>query len=327
MDVARHARENVSEGYAGTDIGGENDRLVGMVTDRDITVRAVANAKDISALTARDVMTKGIVWCRDNDDVTHAANVMQSKQIRRLPVIDKDKRMVGIIREPLTPVRGGIGMTQTGLHPDFAIAQFDREDRYVIRPKIKGAAALEIEAGVVPMTGKDAVLDAPPFEREAHVRATIVEGKDAPTVVDNKDWTMAAVQPFELLEHPAEIKLRARGATLAELFANAARGMMAYMFGDELVKAKPERWERIEITAPDGEALLVDWLSELLYRATSGYCGYVGFEADEIDEQRLAARVGTVSATAIDDIKAVTHHELTVRKCDGGWEATVVFDI
>lgn len=68
-----------------------------MVTDRDITVRAVANSKDISALTARDVMTNGIVWCRDNDDVTHVANVMQSKQICRLPVIDKDKRMVGIM--------------------------------------------------------------------------------------------------------------------------------------------------------------------------------------------------------------------------------------
>jgi CBS-domain-containing membrane protein len=58
-------------------------------------VRAVANGKDISALTARDVMTRGIVWCRDNDD--NAANVMQSKQIRRRPVIDKDKRMVGIM--------------------------------------------------------------------------------------------------------------------------------------------------------------------------------------------------------------------------------------
>ena len=131
--------------------------------------------------------------------------------------------------------------------------------------------------------------------------------------------------PFELLEHPADIRLRARGATLAEVFANAARGMMAYLFG--LVEAKPEQWERIEITASDREALLVDWLSELLYRATSGYCAYVGFKVDEIDEQRLAARVGIVSATAIDDIKAVTHHELTVRKCDDGWEATVVFDI
>jgi SHS2 domain-containing protein len=133
--------------------------------------------------------------------------------------------------------------------------------------------------------------------------------------------------PFELLEHPAEIKLRARGATLAEVFANAARGMMAYLFGDALVAAKPERWERIEIAAPDREALLVDWLSELLYRATSGYCVYVAFQVDEIDEHRLAATAGIVSATAIDDIKAVTHHELAVRKCNDGWEATVVFDV
>src|SRR6516225_12043600 len=75
---------------------GENDRLIGMVTDRDVTVRAVANGTATSALTARDVMTKGIVWCGDRDDVTHAANVMQSNHIRRLPVIDKNKRMVGI---------------------------------------------------------------------------------------------------------------------------------------------------------------------------------------------------------------------------------------
>src|SRR5215472_16514118 len=76
---------------------GENDRLIGMVTDRDIAVRAVANGKDVSKLTARDVMTDGIVWCRDSDDVTHAANLMQSRQVRRLPVIDKNKRMVGIL--------------------------------------------------------------------------------------------------------------------------------------------------------------------------------------------------------------------------------------
>jgi SHS2 domain-containing protein len=131
--------------------------------------------------------------------------------------------------------------------------------------------------------------------------------------------------PFELLEHPADIRLRARGATLAEVFANAARGMMAYLF--ELVEAKPERWERIEITAPDREALLVDWLSELLCRATSNYNAYISFQVDEIDEHRLVARVGIVSAVAIDDIKAVTHHELAVGKCNDGWEATVVLDV
>jgi len=76
---------------------GENDRLIGIVTDRDITLRAVANGKDVSGLTARDVMTKGIVWCRDIDEVNQAANVMQTKQVRRLPVIDQNKRMVGIL--------------------------------------------------------------------------------------------------------------------------------------------------------------------------------------------------------------------------------------
>jgi CBS domain-containing protein len=76
---------------------GENDRLIGMVTDRDIALRAVANGKDISSLTARDVMSKGITWCRDSDDATEAARIMESKKIRRLPVIDANKRMVGML--------------------------------------------------------------------------------------------------------------------------------------------------------------------------------------------------------------------------------------
>lgn len=76
---------------------GENDRLIGMVTDRDIALRGVANGREVSRLTARDVMTDGIIWCRDSDDVNHAARIMESKKVRRLPVIDKNKRMVGIL--------------------------------------------------------------------------------------------------------------------------------------------------------------------------------------------------------------------------------------
>lgn len=76
---------------------GENDRLIGMVTDRDIALRALANGKDPSKLTAKDVMTKGIIWCRDSDDVNEAARTMESKKVRRLPVIDENKRMVGIL--------------------------------------------------------------------------------------------------------------------------------------------------------------------------------------------------------------------------------------
>ena len=84
-----------------SDIGavpiGENDKLIGMVTDRDICCKGVANGHDIGQLTARDVMTSGIVFCRDTDDVEDAADLMESRRIRRLPVIDKNKRMVGIL--------------------------------------------------------------------------------------------------------------------------------------------------------------------------------------------------------------------------------------
>jgi CBS domain-containing protein len=76
---------------------GENDRLIGMVTDRDVTVRALANAKDISRLTARDVMTKGVIYCREAEEVDDAVRTMESKHIRRLPVLNANKRMVGML--------------------------------------------------------------------------------------------------------------------------------------------------------------------------------------------------------------------------------------
>ena len=68
-----------------------------MVTDRDIAVRGLANGRDVSKLTARDVMTKGVTWCRDSDNAAAAARLMETKHIRRLPVIDEKKRMVGML--------------------------------------------------------------------------------------------------------------------------------------------------------------------------------------------------------------------------------------
>ncbi len=76
---------------------GRNDRLVGMVTDRDIVCRCVAAGLDITHATAGDVMSKGIVFCREDEDVAGAARIMESKKIRRLPVINKDKRMIGML--------------------------------------------------------------------------------------------------------------------------------------------------------------------------------------------------------------------------------------
>jgi CBS domain-containing protein len=77
---------------------GENDRLVGMVTDRDIVCKGLAkNGFDASRATARDVMTPGIHCCREDDQLSKAVQHMEQLRIRRLPVINASKRMVGML--------------------------------------------------------------------------------------------------------------------------------------------------------------------------------------------------------------------------------------
>jgi CBS domain-containing protein len=70
-------------------------RLVGMVTDRDIVVRAVAQDRVGVPLSA--VMSEGMLYCQQDDSVASAVDAMRSHQVRRLPVVDKDKRLVGIV--------------------------------------------------------------------------------------------------------------------------------------------------------------------------------------------------------------------------------------
>jgi CBS domain-containing protein len=77
---------------------GENDQLVGMVTDRDIVCKGLAqDGFDVSRIVARDVMTAGIHCCREDDDLAKAVQHMESLKVRRLPVINKNKRMVGML--------------------------------------------------------------------------------------------------------------------------------------------------------------------------------------------------------------------------------------
>jgi CBS domain-containing protein len=76
---------------------GENDRLVGTITDRDITVRAVAEGKDPGATTVREAMSEGIRYCFEDQTVEEAADLMSQAQIRRLPVLNRDKRLIGIV--------------------------------------------------------------------------------------------------------------------------------------------------------------------------------------------------------------------------------------
>jgi CBS domain-containing protein len=77
---------------------GQNDQLIGMVTDRDIVCKGLAqNGFDPNRMTARDVMTEGIHCCAEDDDLAKAVRHMETLKVRRLPVINKHKRMTGIL--------------------------------------------------------------------------------------------------------------------------------------------------------------------------------------------------------------------------------------
>src|SRR5918994_6474530 len=77
---------------------GEDDKLIGMVTDRDIVCKGLAeDGFDAKRATARDVMTNGIHCCAEDDDLAKAVRHMEELKVRRLPVINKNKRMTGIL--------------------------------------------------------------------------------------------------------------------------------------------------------------------------------------------------------------------------------------
>jgi CBS domain-containing protein len=74
----------------------ENDRLVGMITDRDIAVRAVAQGKGPDT-PVREVMSEEVKYCFDDEDIEHVAKNMGDIRVRRLPVVNREKRLVGIV--------------------------------------------------------------------------------------------------------------------------------------------------------------------------------------------------------------------------------------
>jgi CBS domain-containing protein len=92
----REAAKIMAEIDAGAVPVGENDRLVGMITDRDITIRAVAAGKGPDT-PVREVMTKDVKYCFEDENLGDVAGNMADIQMRRLPVVDRDKRLVGIV--------------------------------------------------------------------------------------------------------------------------------------------------------------------------------------------------------------------------------------
>lgn len=134
--------------------------------------------------------------------------------------------------------------------------------------------------------------------------------------------------PYEILEHTADIGIRARGSSLEELFENAAWGMA------EILEARAQGGDgqamAVRVEGSDREALLVAWLDEVMFRLE-----HSGARLANLDVR--AVREGVVDADLIlvedgspsdgTELKAVTYHQLAIRQTDGGYEATVYFDV
>ena len=76
---------------------GDNDRLVGMITDRDIAIRAVAQGKGPDTPVREVMSTEKVLYCYEDEDLAHVAQNMGQQQVRRLPVVNREKRLVGIV--------------------------------------------------------------------------------------------------------------------------------------------------------------------------------------------------------------------------------------
>lgn len=92
----QEAAQQMRKGNFGMMPVGENDRMIGAISDRDIAIRAVADGKDANT-KVRDVMSEGIFWSFEDDSVEDAAKLMSEHQIRRLPIVNAEKRLVGIL--------------------------------------------------------------------------------------------------------------------------------------------------------------------------------------------------------------------------------------
>ena len=134
---------------------------------------------------------------------------------------------------------------------------------------------------------------------------------------------------FTILDHTADVGLRVRGATLAELFGNAARGMFTLLCDPTTVH--PRERVAVAIEEDDLAYLLHDWLKELLYIVDTRRMLFARFEADitagRLDGAAWGEPLEPARHEIKTEIKAVTCHGLEVRRRHGHWTAQVIFDL
>jgi len=142
------------------------------------------------------------------------------------------------------------------------------------------------------------------------------------------------MKPYEILEHRADLKIRAFGKTKEELFSNMLKGMISGL-RPEILNSEAET-RNIEIKSPNLETLLVDFLSEVLYLTQVNKEIYIDIKFKKLNDPSTNSGQAELKGELVSqkvkrfgkDIKAVTYHELDIhQRTDGIWEAVVLFDI
>jgi SHS2 domain-containing protein len=137
----------------------------------------------------------------------------------------------------------------------------------------------------------------------------------------------AANKNYQILEHTADLKIRAFGKSQAEVFSNILKGMFETIKPQEVSDGQ-EIVRDIKIKSQDIESLLVDFLSEALYLSDVNNEAYFQAEFEKLTEKELAGKIKGRKIKRMQlEIKAVTYHSLEIKKEKGLWQVTVLFDI
>ena len=135
---------------------------------------------------------------------------------------------------------------------------------------------------------------------------------------------------FEFIDHTADISILAYGADMKQVFANAARGLFSII--TELDSVAETKKRDIRVTAPDREALLVNWLNELIYLFEVKEMLFTRFEITTITDTGLRAKafgekINLAKHELKTQVKATTYHMLKIEQYEDGYRAQVIFDL
>jgi len=135
---------------------------------------------------------------------------------------------------------------------------------------------------------------------------------------------------YQILDHTADLRIRVSGDNPADLFTNAGLALFDMIVSPYASSA--EAWTQLSVSGDDRADLLVNFLRELLYLWTGEEKVVTIIHVEEISETDIGARIGFRSFQPdlfeiVNEIKAVTYHQIEVKQTDAGWQAAVVFDI